>query len=127
MRTTKQYVDKLLSMRPNVYMGGELVGRDHPSFQPGIATIGLTFDLATDPERDGTFTATSHLTGEKINRFNHIHQSVDDLLKKQEMTRQYCYKSCRCMQRCMGTDSLNAISAVVKEMDEEYKTEYYPR
>ena len=32
-------------------------------------------------------TATSHLTGEKINRFTHIHQSTDDLIKKVKMQR----------------------------------------
>ena len=40
-------------------------------------------------------TATSHLTGEKINRFTHIHQSVDDLLNKQKMTRLYCQQERR--------------------------------
>ena len=39
------------------------------------------------PEYEGIFTTTSHLTGEKINRFCNIHQSPEDLLAKQEMTR----------------------------------------
>jgi len=127
MRTTKEYVDKLLSMRPNVYMGGQLVPRDDPRFQAGINTIAMTYDIARDQQYEGLFTVTSHLTGDRINRFNHIHQSTDDLLKKQEMTRVYCQKTGRCIQRCMGIDALNAISVVAKELDEEYKTEYYPR
>ena len=32
-------------------------------------------------------TATSHLTGRRINRFTHIHQSTDDLVKKSKMRR----------------------------------------
>lgn len=115
MRTTKEYVDKLLSMRPNVYMGGQLVPRDDPRFQPGINTIAMTYDLVADQPGDELLTATSHLTGERINRFDHIHQNTDDLLKKQEMTRVYCQKTGRCIQRCMGIDALNAISVVAKE------------
>lgn len=67
MRTIEQYQQKLLGMRPNVYMGGELVGRDDPRFIPGIKTIGMTFDLAMDPEQQDLTTAISHLTGERIN------------------------------------------------------------
>ncbi|HBJ75069.1 MAG TPA: hypothetical protein DDY86_06080, partial [Syntrophaceae bacterium] len=42
---------------------------------------------AAKPENERLMTATSHLTGEKINRFTHIHQSKEDLHNKQDMTR----------------------------------------
>ena len=32
-------------------------------------------------------TATSHITGKKINRFTNIHQSTDDLIKNVKMQR----------------------------------------
>mgnify|MGYP001765718938 CR=1 FL=1 len=37
--------------------------------------MGITFDAAFDPELRNLCTATSHLTGETINRFTHIHQN----------------------------------------------------
>ncbi len=37
--------------------------------------MGITSDAAFDPELRNLCTATSHLTGETINRFTHIHQN----------------------------------------------------
>lgn len=127
MRTTEQYLERLKGMRPNVYLGGKLLPRDDERFLPGIRTIGKTFDMAADPEQEELATAVSHLTGKKINRFTHIHQSQGDLLKKQQMTRMYCRKAGRCIQRCMGIDALNSISVVTREMDDALGTEYHPR
>ena len=31
---------------------------------------------------ENLMTATSHLTGKKVNRFTHIHQSTEDLVNK---------------------------------------------
>jgi len=127
MRTSEEYRDKLFKMRNNVYIDGELVGRDDPRMAPGINVINQTYDLAQDPQYDGIMTATSHLTGEKINRLCHIHQSVDDLLNKQRMTRLACQKTGGCIQRCMGIDALNALSVTTHAMDQTLGTEYNQR
>ncbi len=127
MRTAQQYLEKLRSMRKNVYMGGECIPRDHPELQPGINVVSETFNYAAREEYEGLVTATSHLTGEKINRFCHIHRSTDDLLKKQEMTRFLCTETGGCIQRCMGVDALNALSVITKEMDNRMGTEYSQR
>src|SRR3990170_2194295 len=113
-------------MRPNVYTNGELVRRDDPRIMPGINVISQTFELASDPQLADLLTATSHLTGERVNRFNNIHRSVDDLLKKQEMTRTICQRTGGCIQRCMGIDSLNAISAVSYDIDQATGSQHYP-
>jgi 4-hydroxyphenylacetate 3-monooxygenase/4-hydroxybutyryl-CoA dehydratase/vinylacetyl-CoA-Delta-isomerase len=89
--------------------------------------IALTYDLAEEKKYEGIFTATSHLSGERINRFCHVHHSTDDLLKKQEMTRLYCHKSGGCIQRCMGIDAVNALSVITYEIDQVHQTEYHPR
>lgn len=34
LRTKEQYHEKLFAMRPNVYIGGEKVGRDDHRLQP---------------------------------------------------------------------------------------------
>ncbi len=127
MRTFEQYFEGLKKMRPNVYLGGRIVPRDDPVFLPGIKVIGTTFELVKDPGYRDLFTAESHLTGKTINRFTHIHQSQDDLLKKQKMTRLYCRRVGRCVQRCMGVDALNALSVVTRRMDDDLGTDYYSR
>ena len=127
MRTFEQYFEKLLTMRQNIHMHGEVIQRDDLQLRPAMNNIKLTFDLAQDPELQHLTTATSHLTGEKINRYCHIHQNSDDLLKKQEMTRVYCQHTPACVQRCMGVDMLNALSVVTHEIDHAKGTEYYSR
>ncbi len=127
MRTSQEYRDGLLKMRNNIYIDGELVGRDDPRLAPGINVISQTYDLARDPKYDGVMTATSHLTGEKISRFCNIHQSVDDLLNKQKMTRLACQTTGGCIQRCMGIDAMNALSVVTYAMDQALGTEYNQR
>jgi 4-hydroxyphenylacetate 3-monooxygenase/4-hydroxybutyryl-CoA dehydratase/vinylacetyl-CoA-Delta-isomerase len=108
-------------------MDGDLVSRDDSRIEPGMNVIALTYDLAQEKEYEGIFTATSHLTGETINRFCHVHQSADDLLKKQEMTRLYCHKSGGCIQRCMGVDAVNALSVITYEIDQVHQSEYHQR
>jgi len=127
MRTSQEYRERLFSMKRNVYMDGELVGRDDPRIAPAINVISLTYDLAHDPQYEGVMTATSHLSGQRINRFCHIHQSVEDLLDKQKMTRLYCQKTGGCIQRCMGIDAMNALSVITYDTDKAMGTEYHQR
>ncbi len=125
MRTAKQYREGIRKMRRNVYVGGELVDRDDERMMGAVRTLSTTFDLAEKPEFQDLMTATSHLTGEKINRFCHIHQSTEDLHKKQDMTRRSCQQTGGCIQRCMGIDGSNAVSVVSYEADQKYGTEYH--
>lgn len=78
MRTSEEYVSDLEKMRGNVYMGGELVKRADPRIRPGINVMSVAFDLAQNSDYEGLMTASSHLTGEKINRFTHIPQTIDE-------------------------------------------------
>ncbi len=127
MRTSRQYLESLRKMRPNVYMGGKIIPRDDPRLIGGINVISTTFDCAADPKYADLVTAKSHLTGKTINRFTHVHQSVDDLLKKQEMTRELCQLVGGCIQRCMGIDGTNALSVVTKDCDNVFGTGYHER
>jgi 4-hydroxybutyryl-CoA dehydratase/vinylacetyl-CoA-Delta-isomerase len=123
IKTFDEYYDRLKKMRNNIYMGGEKVGRTDDRLAGQLRIIKETYDLAHNPDWDGLCTATSHLTGKKISRFTHIHQSVDDLLKKQEMTRLLCHRVGGCIMRCMGIDVMNALSVVTYEMDQALGTE----
>ena len=117
MRTKEQYIEGLKKQRRNLYFNGEKIDRDHEIQVPALNVMGVTFDEAASPEGKDLCTAKSHLTGETINRFCHVHQSAEDLHRKQDMTRYLCKKVGGCIQRCMGVDALNAINAVSFEAD----------
>ena len=71
------------------------------------------------PEYEDLMTATSNLTGEKINRFTHIHQSAEDLVKKVKMQRLLGQKTAACFQRCVGMDAFNAVYSTTYEVDQK--------
>jgi len=79
------------------------------------------------PEHEDLMTAKSHLTGKKISRFTHIHQSVDDLIRKVQMLRLVAHKTASCFQRCVGFDALNALYMTTYEVDEKHGTKYFSR
>lgn len=83
LMTGAQYIESLRKLNTKVYMFGEEVKNwvDHPMIRPSINCVAATYDLAHDPEYADLMTVTSNITGEKINRFGHLHQSVDDLIK----------------------------------------------
>jgi len=117
MRTKEQYIQGLSRMKRNIYYDGELIDRTDERQMDCLNTIGTTFDEAARPENQDLCTAISHLTGERISRFTHIHQNTEDLHKKQDMTRMLCRKVGGCIQRCMGIDATNAIYNVSYEAD----------
>jgi len=117
MRTKEQYMKDLSKMKNNIYFNGELIDRLDEKQLPCINTIGTTYDVVDDPKYSDLILAKSHLTGETINRFTHVHQNTDDLHKKQDMTRKLCQKVGGCIQRCMGCDGMNAVYNVSYEAD----------
>ena len=127
MRTKEQYIEGLRKMGHNIYVDGEKINRADEIQMDTINTIGTTFEEAAKPENADLLLAKSHLTGETINRFTHIHQSTDDLHKKQDMTRFLCRKVGGCIQRCMGIDATNGIYNVSYEADKGNNgaTEYH--
>ncbi|MCP4668833.1 MAG: aromatic ring hydroxylase [Deltaproteobacteria bacterium] len=127
LKTFEDYYSRLEKMSSNLYLDGEKISRTDDRLQGGIRIIRETFDRAKDKDYIDLCTAVSHLTGEKISRFCHIHQSTEDLLKKQQMTRVLCHRAGGCIQRCMGIDGLNALSVVTYEMDEALGTDYDKR
>ena len=78
MMTAKEYIDSLRKLKTRVYMFGEKIENwvDHPMIRPSINCVAMTYALAQDPQYEDLMTATSNLTGRKINRFGHLHQSA---------------------------------------------------
>ena len=127
IRTKEDYRDKLFHMRPNIYIGGEAVDRKDSRLRPGIRVMDITFDLAQKEEFKGLFTATSTVTGEEINRWAHLPQNPQDLMRKQQMIRVAARRAGGCIQRCMGQDAIIALAVCTKEIDEAEGTDYHKR
>jgi 4-hydroxybutyryl-CoA dehydratase/vinylacetyl-CoA-Delta-isomerase len=129
LKTAEEYLQSLRELKLNVYFFGEKIENpaDFPLTKPSQNSVALTYSLAHDPSYSDLMTATSHLTGEKINRFTHIPQSSEDLVKKVKMLRLIGQKTGACFQRCVGMDALIALSSVTYEMDQKFGTQYLSR
>jgi len=127
MKKSKEYRERIYSLKKNIYLDGELIGRDDSRLQPDINVIAATYDAMGDPSLESLINANSHLTGKEINRFCHINQNTEELLAKQKLIRLLCHRTGGCIGRCMGTDALHALSIVTYEIDEENGTEYHKR
>ncbi|WP_206457989.1 4-hydroxyphenylacetate 3-hydroxylase family protein [Anaerovorax sp. IOR16] len=127
LMTGAQYIESLRKLNTRVYMFGEKVDNwvDHPMIRPSINCVAMTYELAHDPQYEDLMTATSNITGKKINRFGHLHQSTDDLRKKVKMLRLLGQKTASCFQRCVGMDAFNSVFSTTFETDEKYGTHYH--
>jgi 4-hydroxybutyryl-CoA dehydratase/vinylacetyl-CoA-Delta-isomerase len=87
----------------------------------------MTYSLAAKEEYRDLATAKSHLTGRTISRFTHVHQNIEDLIKKVKLLRVLGQKTGTCFQRCVGFDGINAVYSVAYEIDEKLGTDYLQR
>ena len=129
LKTPQEYLDDLRKHNIELYMFGEKVENyvDHPIIRPSINAMAMTYKLALEPEYEDLMTVKSSLTGNIINRFTHLHQSPEDLMKKVKMQRLLGQKTGCCFQRCVGMDAFNAVFSTTFEMDEDKGTEYHQR
>ena len=124
-----EYRESLRRLKPEVYYLGEKIESvaDHPAFIPHVNSVALTYDLARAPEFEELLTTKSHLTGEKINFFTHVHHSCHDLVRKVKSLRALGQQTGSCFARCVGHDALNAIYSVTYDLDKKNGTEYHQR
>ena len=129
LKTPEQYEESLRKLDFKIYLMGEKVTNpvDHPIIRPSMNSVKMTYALAQDPQYEDLMTASSHLTGKKINRFCHLHQSTEDLVKKVKMQRLLGQQTGSCFQRCVGMDAINAVDSVTYEMDQKLGTPYHER
>ena len=127
LMTGEQYIESIRAMKMEVYMFGKRIESpvDDPILRPSLNSVRMTYDLAQDPEYRDLMTAQSPFTGERVNRFTHIHESTDDLIRKVKMQRLLGQKTAACFQRCVGMDAFNAVYSSTYEIDEKYGTHYH--
>jgi 4-hydroxybutyryl-CoA dehydratase/vinylacetyl-CoA-Delta-isomerase len=126
IQTGGQYIESLRKIRPKIYYRGKRIEdvTRHPATAPHVRAAAMTYALVNDAEHRDLATATSHLTGHSISRFTHVHQNVEDLIKKIKLLRVLGQKTGTCFQRCVGFDGINAVYSVAFETDQKYGTHY---
>jgi len=123
------YMESLRKIHPRIYYKGERIEdvTRHPATAPHVRSAAMTYALVKDNQYRDLATATSHLTGRTISRFTHVHQNVEDLIKKVKLLRVLGQKTGTCFQRCVGFDGINAVYSVAYEIDQAHGTDYLER
>ena len=129
LKTREEYIESMRHIKKVVYLYGEKIDNivDNPMIRPSLNAVALTYELSHDPEHESLMTATSSLSGQKVNRFTHLHQNNTDLVNKVKMQRLLGQCTGCCFQRCVGMDAFNAVDIVTYKMDCELGTQYNVR
>jgi 4-hydroxybutyryl-CoA dehydratase/vinylacetyl-CoA-Delta-isomerase len=124
-----EYIESLRALNPVIYYKGKRIEdvTRHPATSPHVRAAAMTYSLAAKEKYRDLATAKSHLTGRTISRFTHVHQNIEDLIKKVKLLRVLGQKTGTCFQRCVGFDGINAVYSVVYEIDEKLGTDYLQR
>ncbi|MFA6222457.1 MAG: 4-hydroxyphenylacetate 3-hydroxylase N-terminal domain-containing protein [Desulfomonilaceae bacterium] len=129
LKTGDQYLRSLKSLKIEAHIMGKKTKKPekHGLIGPSRQAVAFTYDSAHRPESREMFTAVSHLCNGEVNRFTHLHQSVEDLVNKIKMQR-YCgaMTGC-CFQRCVGLDAANAIYSTTFDCDRKHDTHFHDR
>lgn len=126
---SESYMSSLRELSPIIYYRGKRIKdvTKDPATAAHVRAAAMTYALANSEEHKDLATATSHLTGRTISRFTHIHQNIEDLIKKVKLLRVLGQKTGTCFQRCVGLDGINATYSVTYEIDAKYGTDYFER
>jgi len=129
IKTSADYMASLQKISPTIYYKGKKIDdvTTHPATAPHVRAAAMTYSIANQKKYQDLATVKSHLTGKRISRFTHVHQSMEDLIKKVKLLRLLGQKTGTCFQRCVGFDGINAVYSVAYEVDQKYGTDYLER
>ncbi len=122
-----EYIDSLRGRGLKVHFMGERIAEpvDHPLIRPSINAVARTYDLAVEDPALATAVVTE--TGQRVNRFLHVTESVADVVAQNKMQRRLGQQTGTCFQRCVGMDAINALVPVTWSMDQARGTAYHAR
>ncbi len=91
MKTGQEYLDSLSQLKLAAHVMGQATDQlaRHGLVSPSRQAVAFTYDAAHAPASRELFRVESPLCGQEVNRFTHLHQSAEDLVKKVKMQR-YC-------------------------------------
>jgi 4-hydroxybutyryl-CoA dehydratase/vinylacetyl-CoA-Delta-isomerase len=129
LKTGDEYIASIEALRLEANILGQKAAdlTRHPLVKPSLRAVATTFDCTHTEENRSLFRVRSSLTGEEVNRFNHLHQSTADLTAKVIMQRTCGNLTGCCFQRCVGLDAANAAFSVTYECDQAHGTHYHQR
>jgi len=129
MMTAEEYKASVQKMKVNAYLNGRKVENlnANPVTRSVVEATAKLYELAADPGHEGVMTASSHLSGGKINRNLHVNCSPADLERRADMALLTSQTLGTCNYRCVGCDALNALASVTFEVDRAKGTEYNRR
>ncbi len=126
LKTALEYLESMKKLSPRVYVGGKWVTNliENPVTRSMVMANAAIYGLAEDPQNKAVMLATSHLTGQPINRNLHVARSIHDLDMRQEMALLTSQTVGTCNYRCVGCDALNGLAATTWELDRDLGTKY---
>lgn len=129
LKTGNEYISSIAALGLEANILGQKTAdlTQHPLVKPSLQAVATTFDCAYSEDSRPLFRVRSSLTGEEINRFNHLHQSTADLTNKVIMQRMCGNLTGCCFQRCVGMDAANAAYSVTYECDQVHGTHFHQR
>lgn len=126
IKTSKEYLESLKRMSPEVYIGGEridhVVGNRH--FRISLEEMCRFYDWTSDPEKEADFVFWSSVIDEKVSFWTHLRRTPEEIRKivetlKKHNARHFC-------SMCMIT-GLNVLWAVTYDIDQAKGTSYHQR
>lgn len=129
LKTANEYLESARKLTPRVFLGGKRIENllENPVTLSMVRATAKIFALAEEPQHREVMVATSHLTGEPINRNLHVARSAHDLDMRQEMALLTSQSVGTCNYRCVGCDALSGLAASTWEVDRDLGTEYQKR
>lgn len=129
LMTAREYMESLRGLRLNLYLLGERIENwvDHPVIRPSINAIAMTYKLAQESHSEAMATTNSTFVRDKVNRFNALFDSTNDLVKKVKLQRLLGQRTACCFQRCVGMDAINAVYSTTHEIDQAHGSQYHSR
>jgi len=129
LRTAEEFIASVKKMKTRVFMNGQKVEDvlDNPVTRTVAHSNKASYEWALDPRYQDIMTTISPLTGERINRYTHVCQSVEDLVDKANAGTFTAENLGTCIYRCVGLDTFHSLWANTWEMDHKLGTSYFPR
>ena len=129
MRTGAEFLEGIKKRNYNIYHLGKKIENptEYPMLKWPLKVVARIHDLALDPKHSDLLTATSPITGDKVNRFLHVFGSIDDLLIRQKKMRFLITHLGSCCLMCPGLGGVNALYSTTYDMDKELGTNYHQR
>ena len=116
--TAKEYLESLRRLKLNLYLLGEKVEDwvNNPIIRPSTNAVAMTYKLAHDPKTKKLAITESVTKGKKVNRFNSLFKSPDDMVCKIKLQRELGQRTACCFQRCVGMDGINATFSTSRQL-----------